>query len=130
MNNINTAVARMMRPVRTCGRKFCCRCDNLLNLQTLSNPVRSKGRVQSGVYSSVVDRLGPGTVARQFHLMSASSGGRQALRPNWQAGYAEWLALIERRISAVTSPRRAANASSRTSLSASLIIAVHVLGAI
>jgi hypothetical protein len=34
---------------------FSCTCGNLRNLQTLSNPVRSKGRVQSGVNLPVVE---------------------------------------------------------------------------
>src|SRR5258708_18431338 len=42
----------------SCGTRtqvFSCTCGNLRNLQTLSNPVRSKGRVQSGVNLPVVE---------------------------------------------------------------------------
>jgi hypothetical protein len=108
----------------SCGIRtqvFPCSCGNLRNLQTLSNPVPSKRRVQSGVNLPVVEveayalrglespegnqspqavwveyqRLyGPGVEA--IFWSPAGTAAQQA-----KAVYAEWQALIERRITAL-----------------------------
>jgi hypothetical protein len=104
-------------PVRTSGCKSYCRCDNLLNMQTLSHAVRSKGQVQSMGSVLQLSKLVrmesgawrgrkaiPHTVRIEYQRLYGPACEANFWRPagttaqQAKAEFAEWLALIEHRI--------------------------------